>query len=164
MRRESLPLAPEIVVDQHARFEKPEDGPLYAHTMALLAELRDRYFVLSHTGCSRPTRNPRIEFGRGYALFDQISFPSWLEEDRDCHVPLKIVDYQNRYAYFVWSQIITTMPKETPVDEVGNKLQTPVRFRNLTIPLIEVGYQGFLGHSDASEFLNEFNSHSPTES
>lgn len=84
MRRESLPLAPEIVVDQHARFEQPQDSPLYAHTMALLAELRARYFVLSHTGCSRPTRNPRIEFGRGYALFDQISFPSWLEDGRDC--------------------------------------------------------------------------------
>lgn len=55
MPRESLPLAPEISVDQHARFEQPEDSPLYAYVMELLAELRARYFVLSHTGCSRPT-------------------------------------------------------------------------------------------------------------
>ena len=59
MTRESLPLAPEIVVDQHSRFEKPEDSPLYSNVMALLAELRERFFVLSHSGGSDPTRNPK---------------------------------------------------------------------------------------------------------
>jgi len=157
MKPESLPLAPEILVDKHSRFEKPEDSPLYSHVMDLLAELRERYFLLSHSGCGGATPNPKIEFGRGYALLAQISFPSWLEEGHDCHVPLKIIDWQNRYAYFAWSQIITAMPKETAINEVGNRLQTPVKFRGVTVPLIEVAFQGFLGAADATFFLNKFN-------
>ena len=157
MTRESMPLAPEVILDQHSRFEKPEDSPLYSHVMALLAELRERYFVLSHSGCHGPTRNPKIEFGQGYALLDQVSFPSWLEEGHDCNVPLKIVDWQNRYAYFAWSQIITAMPKDTAIEEVGNRLQTPVEFRGTTVLLIEVAFQGFLGEADASKLLKEFN-------
>ncbi|MCA9047094.1 MAG: hypothetical protein KDA89_00100 [Planctomycetaceae bacterium] len=150
-------MAPEFLVDSHSGFEKPEDSPLYAHLMALLAELRERYFVLSHSGCSGRTPNPKIEFGRSYAMLDQIRFPSWLEDGRDCHMPLKIIEWHDNYGYFAWSQIITQLPKEMPVAEVVDHLNTPVTFRGKTVPIIEVGFNGFLGYSDASQFLRSWN-------
>ena len=157
MTRERPPLAPEFLLNENSGFEKPQDSPLYAHMTALLAKLRERYFVLSHSGCSGRTPNPKIEFGRGYGLLDQIQFPSWLDDGRDCHVPLKVIDWQNNYGYVAWSQFIARLPKETPVAEVVDCLNTPVTFRGKTVPIIEVAFNGFLGYSDASDFLRNWN-------
>lgn len=154
MNRDYLPLAPEFIVDTHARFNQPEDSPLHDHLMDMLTELRERYFVLSHSGCSGRTPNPKIEFGQGYVLLDQIQFPSWLDEGRDCHLPLKIVDWENRYAYVAWSQSITQHPMGTPAATVVDEFNTPVTFRGKTIPLIEVAFNGFLGSSDANVITN----------